>query len=352
MPSFAFALCIFLPLRRSTASELGGRIRGWPKLAQPCMSGSQAGNVSRYGFRDNDSDMPDSEKLGNGKRTQPTAYNQPKHSRQSEPNERVKAQQDSQQPRESQQTHGSHDQPAVPSQPQRVQGTDNLPKAAGLRSTKGKGKGGGSKGGRESDRSSGIVTVQELVELERRAIVRVMQRQREDQAHVAFIVELDEALVELRGSLEDAANTWKSARPSRGPHPDGELHHVQLHILRTFVRDYYNTMELATQEDHRWMETLRGFYNALNPEESKRDWDTCTRKFHPLGQRNRQPRGPWYWLLEFDHATKRGREAHEWVHDLLATMQNRELRVEGVTLRKERGTMDALERALRDSRLE
>lgn len=311
----------------------------------------QFSKYDRVPDRSDDFEMPDHDKQSYGKRAQPTLYQNGKQPRRYAPEPKLKEQPVSQTP--SVPRHQESQRPSDSSESRRPEGKGSQrqpgrTESAGLSSVKGKGK--NRKPARESD-ADNSVSLQEMVELERKALIRVLQKQREDQQHVAFIFELDTALVDLRDSLEFASQTWKESRPSRGPHPDGELCHIHLHMVRKHIRAYYNTMPNDTDEDARWAETLKGLYNSFNKEDAPREWSTCARKFHPLGQRNKQPQGTWIWLLELDQTTNRGRAAHEWIHDLLSTLPDHELHADGLVLRRERGTVDPLERALRNARI-
>lgn len=217
---------------------------------------------------------------------------------------------------------------------------------------KGKGKGKGKARDRDSaeeqhqDRSSAASGgVRELVELERRACIRLLQTHRESQQESNFILEIPASMQVLRRELQQVSENWKIQRPPTGSHPLGKLHDLHWFLICSRWQEHMESeVETSMRQQSEALATTTQFLRSTFIANSANEHDSVLLHCHPLGRRDRPPlENTWFWSLAFTQHSSQGRDVHETLCE--------QLRLDKlylfVQLRKDRGTMDGLERQLR-----
>lgn len=210
-------------------------------------------------------------------------------------------------------------------------------------------KGGRGKGQKERGRGGEQSDVWSVLEDHRKLLSRVAADRRVEAQASNYVLEIPESDVELRTLLQNAADRWKQQRPSKGPHADGALHHVLWTVLCNKLATDLEQAECVTSEQKEAILSQRKILECTFVHSSKREaiGPTVVQEFHSLGRRPRPPEsGPWLWILKFSHSTSQGREVHETFLERMPKMQ-----LVGVLVRKDRGTMDDLERRIQNVRL-
>ena len=207
---------------------------------------------------------------------------------------------------------------------------------------RGKGQKGRGKGGEQGD-------VWSVLEDHRKMLSRVAADRRIMAQSSNFILEVPESDSELRGLLQNAADKWKQQRPSKGPHPDGAIHHVLWTVFCNKLANDLGQSECVTAEQKAAIESQRKLLEGTFVHSSKREaiGPTVVQEFHSLGRKPRPPEnGPWLWILKFSGSTSQGRDLHESFLERMPQFQ-----LVGIVVRKDRGTMDELERRIQNVRL-
>lgn len=215
---------------------------------------------------------------------------------------------------------------------------------------RGRGKGGGrgrKGGGKPSSSSKGTgkgaaTTVEEALEQHRQMLVRLAADKREEARFKAWVWEIptgegNPGATAVRDALEQGAKDWQATRPDRGKHPAGEKFEILWALFADAMSALVRQTE-STDQQRQAKAQLDWFKSTFRGEKGQQ---TSIRQFHPLGRRDRQPAGPWYWSFRIDDTFSQGRDANE---DLFKFKEDEW--PSGVLLRRDRGTMDQLERAL------
>jgi hypothetical protein len=194
------------------------------------------------------------------------------------------------------------------------------------------------------EQSHGSVT--DLVELTRRASIRLLQQQRETQQELNYILEIPADRTDLRMELQTLSEKWKGTRPSKGSHPSGNLHELHWYTVCNHWTAHLGELEAVTPEQKQPIDFTKKFLQNTFIANGEFEHSSILRFFHPLGKRDRPPlQGTWFWTLAFriSHSS----QAREVAEDLEIYIKNG--RLNGwLLLRKDRGTMDGLERQLRN----
>ena len=207
---------------------------------------------------------------------------------------------------------------------------------------KAKGKGKGKVKGKDNQKHTDTSDLRPIIELQRRACIRLLQQQRETARETQLIIEIPDTATELRQQLAATYQQWKTTKPANGRHPKGEMHHVlwrcfinscQTHISTTYEA-HTTEQKIEIKKLDKLMDDSFSITNGYN-----------VVVFHPLGRRDKQPIGTWYWSLKFNQGLANGRTCHE---DWLAATYFRPF---NIAIRPDRGSIDSIERELRDFNL-
>lgn len=232
--------------------------------------------------------------------------------------------------------------------------TQDTQPGGGGKGGRGKGRGKGSRRDRDSrtaqsgegtSASASSGGVRELVELERRACIRLLQAQRESQQESNFVIEIPATMQALRKELQQVSAQWKLQRPATGVHPLGKLHDLHWSLLRARWQEHMDSEVDSSQPQQSVILAKTGqFLRSTFLAQSKHEHDTILLHFHPLGRRDRPPlENTWFWTLAFTPHSSQGRQVHETLCEHLRLEEFYHF----VQVRRDRGTMDGLERQLR-----
>ena len=133
----------------------------------------------------------------------------------------------------------------------------------------------------------GATTTDELVEVLRRATIRLLQTSRETTRHTKLIIEIPIEATEPRAKLLRAMQRWKDSRPERGTHPDGEFSQVIWFVFAELAREELQGYETASAEQNHNAKLLGNWFVDTCVKDEQHD--SVVRNFGPIGRRDQQP---------------------------------------------------------------
>ena len=190
----------------------------------------------------------------------------------------------------------------------------------------------------------GATTTDELVEVLRRATIRLLQTSRETTRHTKLIIEIPIEAAEPRAKLLRAMQRWKDTRPERRTHPYGEFSQVIWFVFAELAREELQTYETVSPEQNHNTKLLGNWFADTFIKDEKHN--SVVRNFGPIGRRDQQPEGTWLRLLQFNDTTSQGRMVHGNATNILSLFN-----FVGGKLRPDRGPVDSLEYRLRNTNL-
>ena len=207
---------------------------------------------------------------------------------------------------------------------------------------KSKGKGKGKVQGKDKQQHNDTSDLRPIIELQRRACIRLLQQQRENARETQLIIEMPDTATELRQQLATTYQQWKTTKPATGRHPKGEMHHV---LWRCFINSCQTHISTTYEAHSTEQKTNIKKLDKLMDDSFSITNGCNVVVFHPLGRRDKQPIGTWFWSLKFNQGLSNGRTCHEeW---LAATF----FHPFNISVLPDSGTIDTAERELMEFNL-
>ena len=196
--------------------------------------------------------------------------------------------------------------------------------------------------------------LQDLVEFTRRSCIRTMELQRQTQREQNFVMEIPNDNQEIREGMLSLIDNYKNERPTSGPHPLGNLHDILWFYISEKWTQFLETQDTSDfdPETTRYQKRTQTFINNSFKETGRRG--TILNHFRIMGPRNKAPpQGNWYYSIKISNTTQQARNQHELLQELIDDSQTEHKLHTGFgpSIRNDYGSMDTLERTLRDFKL-
>jgi hypothetical protein len=178
-----------------------------------------------------------------------------------------------------------------------------------------------------------------------------MEQQRQIQREQNFVMEIPNDNDEIRDNMLSLIDNYKNERPTSGPHPLGNLHDILWFYLSEKWTQFLEAQDTSEfdPETTRFQKRIKSFINNTFCETGRKG--SIFSHFRIMGPKNKTPpQGTWYYSLKISNTTQQGRNQHELLQELIDDSETEQKLYTGFgpIIRNDYGTMDALERTLRE----
>lgn len=198
---------------------------------------------------------------------------------------------------------------------------------------KGRSKGKGDDKGGKVHVQPTVEHLHEVVALHNSVILRLDNAKRQHDREHQFVLAIEPG-TSLSKAIQAAQQQWRDARPSRGPHPAGEQHHMLwIALVDNVTKQHIND------------EVRACLLSTVQAPIAGQPLSTSVVLFTSLGRPN--PTTITRWLLKFEDSTQKGREIHEQFMDLVE-QGALNISTQGIAITRDRGPVDSICRQLRN----
>ena len=196
--------------------------------------------------------------------------------------------------------------------------------------------------------------LQDLAEFTRRSCIRSMELQRQTQREQNFVMEIPNDNHEIREGMLSLIESYKEQRPPNGPHPLGNLHDILWFYITEKWTQHLEHQDISDYDpvSRKYQKQIQTFINNSFKETGTRG--SILNHFRIMGPRNRPPpQGNWYYSIKISNTTQQARNEQEMLQELIDDSPTEQKLQTGFgpCIRNDYGSMDALERTLRDFKL-